>query len=310
MKAKKWVTLITFSISAVSLICVFIANCACIDLMYDISMAIFGSALLGFIISLVEYFAERKNAMENFLSVVYGYYVKFRKLKYINYDEPKELILGCISEEQHNNYVNSFKSEIATELGLTITHKKRDEFISWIEENEFTNFSENDDIEAILIQIYNQRIENYKKSFAARMDMYIELSKMDFENLSNAYGNLDFLFANSSVRKQAYISIYSSLQSYCNKILSEVYHFNMVKEGQGNFAVCANKLLELNDYFFKVEKKNNSTEEDKIVYQHLFDNLSDSLVNFQAAIYFKKNPQYEEKHPVFGQTKKLENWEK
>ena len=67
MKAKKWVTFITAGISVISLICAIIANCVCIDLMYDISMAVFGSALLGFIMSLIEYFAERRKAMEDFL---------------------------------------------------------------------------------------------------------------------------------------------------------------------------------------------------------------------------------------------------
>ena len=53
MKAKKWVTFITAGISVISLICAIVANCSCVNLplMYDISMAIFGSALLGFIMS-------------------------------------------------------------------------------------------------------------------------------------------------------------------------------------------------------------------------------------------------------------------
>lgn len=36
------------------------------DIGYDISLAIFGSALLGFIMSLIEYFTERRKAMEQF----------------------------------------------------------------------------------------------------------------------------------------------------------------------------------------------------------------------------------------------------
>ena len=47
MKAKKWVTFITAGVSAISLICAIIAYGISVDLMYDISMAIFGSALLG-----------------------------------------------------------------------------------------------------------------------------------------------------------------------------------------------------------------------------------------------------------------------
>ena len=98
MKAKKWVTFITVGISVISLICAIVANCSCVNLplMYDISMAIFGSALLGFIMSLIEYFAERRKAMEDFLGAACKIYVQLRKIKLLKLDEPKELILDCI----------------------------------------------------------------------------------------------------------------------------------------------------------------------------------------------------------------------
>ena len=102
MKAKKWVTFITFGVSVFSLICSIIAKYVCVDLMYDISMAIFGSALLGFIMSLIEYFAERRKAMEDFLSAAYSVYVQLRKIKLLKLDQPQNLILDCILEEQHN----------------------------------------------------------------------------------------------------------------------------------------------------------------------------------------------------------------
>ena len=51
MKAKKWLTIITLIITALSLVLAFIIgkNSNCIT--YDISMAIFGGAALGFIMS-------------------------------------------------------------------------------------------------------------------------------------------------------------------------------------------------------------------------------------------------------------------
>ena len=56
MKAKKWLTIITLVITALSLVLAFIIgkNSNCIT--YDISMAIFGGAALGFIMSLTEYY--------------------------------------------------------------------------------------------------------------------------------------------------------------------------------------------------------------------------------------------------------------
>ncbi|MBE6718897.1 MAG: hypothetical protein E7574_06550 [Ruminococcaceae bacterium] len=304
MKAKKWATYITFIFSISSIVCALIAYFTCFPIMYDISLAIFGSALLGFVMSLVEYFAERKNSMNNFLSAAFDCYIQFRKLKYINLNEPPELVLNCIFEEQRNNdLISTFKKKEAKAAVLAPSHKKRDAYIAWIKENESIFFHESDNPDTKLIQIYNQRMEDYRKLFLSKMDMYIELSNIDLHDLSNAYSNLDFLFGNNSIRKLAYNSIYSLFRSYRNKILCEVQDFNLLKEGNGNYAICVQKLLSLNDSFFKIEKKNGSNNECKIVYQESLDIISDRLAEFQAAMYLKKEPEYEEKHPVFSQTR-------
>ena len=304
MKAKKWVTFITAGISAISLICAIIANGSCIDLMYDISMAIFGSALLGFIMSLIEYFAERRKAMEDFLRAAYKVYAQLRKIKLLKLDEPQELILDCISEEQHNKIWGKCDGETANELGLGAVHKKRDAYIAWMQENESMYFSDNDDIESILIQTYNGRIEHYSNMFMKYMDIYIVASKIDLEDLSNAYGNLDFLFGNKKIRIAAFESIYAKLQEYRNKIVSEVFHFNMVKDGKGNFAVCCKKVMELNDFFFATETIESDGIKRTTVYQRKFDDISDRIEEFRSKIYFRKEIQFEKKTPVFSQLRR------
>lgn len=84
-------------------------------------------------------------------------------------------------------------------------------------------FSENDDIESILIQTYNGRIEHYSNMFMKYMDMYIVASKIDLEDLSNAYGNLDFLFGNKKTRLAAFELIYSKLQEYRKKFYPKFF---------------------------------------------------------------------------------------
>ena len=163
MKAKKWVTLITFSISAVSLIFALIAQCPCLDLIYDISMAIFGSALLGFIMSLIEYFTERRKAMEDFLSAAYKVYVQLRKIKLLKLDRPQDLILDCIAEEQYNKQWEKCDSETAKALGVEAIHKNRDAFIELMQKTEPMYFEVNDDVEAVLIPVYNEYIKDYRQ---------------------------------------------------------------------------------------------------------------------------------------------------
>ena len=68
MAAKKWVTIVTFvcTIEVIIFIVIFKLYCLENNIGCDIALAVFGSALLGFVMSLVEYFSERKNAMEQF----------------------------------------------------------------------------------------------------------------------------------------------------------------------------------------------------------------------------------------------------
>ena len=306
MKTKKWLTFITIGVSVISLTCAIIANCCCIKLMYDISMAIFGSALLGFIMSLIEYFGERRNSMEAFFTAVYKVYVQLRNIKLLELDQPIDLIIDCIREEQNNKIWGQYDGETAKIFGFNVVHKSRDAYISWMQENEVTSFSETDDIKSILIKVYNERITNYINVFTKYIDMYITASKIELEDVTNSYGNLDFLFGNRTVRKSAFESIYSKLQEYRNKIKSEVVHFNMIKDGKGNFAVCCKKILELNEFFFDTEIIPKGEKEITKIYQRKFDELSDRLAQFSSKIYFDKEVKYEKKVPVFSQVKRID----
>ena len=66
MKAKKWLTIITLCVSifSLSVACIIGKDSNCIS--YDVSMALLGSAVLGFIMSLTEYYVEKRKAMEEF----------------------------------------------------------------------------------------------------------------------------------------------------------------------------------------------------------------------------------------------------
>lgn len=132
MKAKKWLTIITLVVTLVAMIVALYAKYKKCDLAYDFSMAIFGSALLGFIMSLTEYFTERRKAMEDFLRASYKVYSKLRKIKYIDTDEPRDLIIDCIAEEQRNDLYCGLEGETAKAMGMIVDHTKRDEYIAWM----------------------------------------------------------------------------------------------------------------------------------------------------------------------------------
>ena len=97
MRGKKWLTIITFGCTVIALIIAFAVgkDSGCIT--YDIAMAVFGSALLGFIMSLTEYFVEKRNAMECFWQESRDALIKLRKVKYTH-----------LLADRHGKQIDSF----------------------------------------------------------------------------------------------------------------------------------------------------------------------------------------------------------
>ena len=290
MKAKKWLTIITLLFCVVSAVVALCTN----KKVYDFFMAIFGSALLGFIMSLIEYFTERRNAMEKFLIAAYKLKNEFYKLKYIDLDDPKDLIIDCIVEEEKNKYYQNLSEKFGKDLS-NIDHSKRNYYISWIKENEVLTFLEDENIDEKLLQVYNQRIEVCKKTFDERMDMYIKFGRISIDDLLNAYGNLDFVFGNKTLRTKAYKSIYLKFKEFKGNILSKACFFNMLKEEKTSYNICIKKLFELNDFFFEETKK------DECITVHLkpLNDLSDRIEEFKSKAYFTKKIKYKNKIPVY-----------
>lgn len=99
MRGSKWLSIITFGVSAVALVGVLILHSMeYLSLIYDISLAVFGSALLGFIMSLVGYFAVKCIAMEAFYQEALKVVSTLGKAKYFLTDQPTGLVMNCIAQ--------------------------------------------------------------------------------------------------------------------------------------------------------------------------------------------------------------------
>lgn len=311
MAAKKWVTIITFLISVVSCVVAISAHCNDCGLLFNFSMAIFGSALLGFVMSLVEYFAERRKAMELFYKEGFSVLTQFKRMKYIDTDIPRKQIIDYLAEEKRNDFVSGFSDETRNDLEMEYSYSARENLISWLEENEPITIVNEEELEdkydEALRFAYLSKIDSAKKQLLEAMDRYIEIADIELGELSTAYGNLNFLFGNSGARKNAYELIYDKLKEYRDKILQERFHFNMYKSGKGNFVVCAGKLFDLNEYFFDIQRNSTEDSEHTAVHQTKFYDISDALEDFRAQIYFKRKKEYEKRISVFSKMRRIRN---
>lgn len=301
MSAKKWLTILTLVTTILAVIFAVGFNHHQIKMGYDVALATFGSALLGFIMSLTEYFVERKKSMERFWQEAVSVLVKLRKVRPVDFSEPQDIILDCFSEEQSNDRILAWGKNVSSEMGLEEKHEARDNFIDWLETNELMCFTETDDCDSILKEIYEERLKGLKRQFEKSFSLFTEIASVNLSSLDNAYGYLDFLFSNKTLRADAYNKIYLPMREIRNRILAETYHFQLYAEGSGNFSVCARKLLDLESLIF--EKRTNSHEgfTYECIYQTAFDNIDDALEDFRVKIYRKAKKETQEKVPVSGQ---------
>lgn len=282
MKVKKLLTIITLVIMVLSLVITFVIgkNSNCI--IYDISMAIFSGAALSFIVSLTEYYVEKRKAMEEFWLQAIKILNKLKKIKYLDVDAPINLIVDAIQEEDSNALYKKFHLLSGDKKA---SFKAKEKLISWYKENMSFPFDENTDVNIELTKLYDSNMDDYKKVFLKCMDSYQEASMVELENLDNAYANLDFIIANKCIRQKSYELIYNKLRKIVYQFRDEAYHFNLLKNGKGNFPVCILKLSELNQEYFLSKKKNLEESTTILIFQNIFDNINASLENFRCLIY-------------------------
>lgn len=201
MRVKKWLTYITGIITLVSFIAIIIIEAEQAQKKaYDIFLAIFGSGLLGMIMSLIEYFTERRKAMEEFWTESKKVLDKLKDMQpVVMEDEPKELMMNCIEEKFNNDACDKFRYNIAKMLDMKKSTEYLVEYESWLEEHQNMPFTENDDRETIIREVANSRIEGTIKHLDEKINEYITISKIDLQSLDNAYGNLDFLLPFSNL---------------------------------------------------------------------------------------------------------------
>ena len=301
MRAKKWLVFFTSicSIGTIALIALF--KYTELETGYDISLAIFGSALLGFVMSLIEYFSERRGAMEVFWTETINVLTQYRKAKPLVLSEPEELVLSSLSEDESNKLIESYGEAVAKSLGFEKVNRAKEAYIAWLEGHVPMSFKEDDNISEILDEIYKNSLEQDRAQIESVIDNYIELSQIRLNKLNNAYGNLDFLFGNRKIRLKAYNEILNRLREIRKTICEETYHFKLCEEGKGNFMICTQKAIEVSNMLFTSIESESGGLKQECIYQETFDEISESLEDFRMKIYWTNKRDPVDHIPVMGQ---------
>lgn len=283
MKAKKWLIIITMIISFVSVVCAYwYCNVMRDDFFMNCSFAIMGSAILSGIMSLTEYFVTRKQCLEQYYLAAYTILKQIEKAKYFFADEPIELLEQYFLEKQNNESRSVFGMDISTTAKDSLLTYMTDRWKQTVDipEPEFTAYAEDQ---------FNNRMAQYFEDACKTMDSYVRIAEIDLSPLENAYGNLDFLFANSSMRKKIYEQIHLRLRDYKHNVAEQVFHFKLFLSGESeNFAVLMGKIDELQQMYFSRNEKCEGDFCIITIYGKYADSMDESIEKLRCKIYGQK----------------------
>lgn len=257
----------------------------------NFSFAIFGSALLGFIMSLVEYRVERKRALEEYYLNSSKLINIFSKAKYFISIAPSELLINYYNELANSNPMfNANDNSSAKEDLFEFMHNIWINTID-IPEPDFSDFEK---------QEFDKFTENIKKELIETVSSYITISETDLSQLEMAYGNLDFLFGNRKLRAKVFSDIHKPLQEYKKYIDEKVYHFRGFMNSQyNNFGVIIKLIDDIQLKYFKIINTSDEYMFRITVYKDFLDKITDNTNWLKCKIYHQNHS--EDKHtPLIG----------
>lgn len=257
---------------------------------YDISLACFGSALIGCLIALITYGCEKRSAMEHFWQSALIAIRSIEKIEYLSCDAPIELVKNALFEEWMNE---SYRRSGLDRIMIEQNHNK-DALFSWLREFRIDQAQKDacstETIEKCISELYKKTLSDARKLLNEVLISYIRVVEMPIEDLDNAYGGLDFLFGNLRIRNRlAYNNIYLPIKKFRKKCAEETYHFKLYLNGEGNVGVCIDKVINLERQVFLIKGG--------CIYNNLSDLLRFNLERFRMRIYHCK-PENHQSFPI------------
>ena len=218
-----------------------------------VTSGLFTSALVTFLISMGEYKNERVEALENIYLAAEDLEQEFFNIRYFLPDEPKKLVQNVLGELDNNECNIKYNKQLAESVSKFKDQQKADEAynhvylkLSYAAQNAFRNYVwENTDerikeiytepfqIKEYLDEECEEKIKKYSEQLEEAMKSFLRFQEVHTNALTVAYGKMDFIFANNSVRQHIYEKLYCKLVEEVNLIKENNYHFKSYFDGKG-----------------------------------------------------------------------------
>lgn len=262
-------------------------------------LGITGSAIVTLIIYSVEYNEGKTVAQEDYYISFLDILVHFRNLPYLHLKQPKDLVLEYFNEERNNDSVRDRIAKLPQGISapnndiFKIHHIAKDKFVLLLKQQYkasrmFESFSD-DELNKITAEDTEKQYYEYLDTINIIVDAYIELSKLHYGNVENAYSKLFFFFDSKRKRchkvKEIYDTLHAPQRDMLNKIKATAFHLILYKTGESkNLPIIIEYICRLQQDIFEIKSNESVTE----IYNTFDDNLSAKLETFRARIYNEK----------------------
>ena len=192
MKNQKSLTIITGIVTLISMVS-YLASGRGSDaakIVSDLSLAIFGSALLGFIMSLSSYYSAKQQELHDFISAVERYIDQFYWIHPLQIQIPMRLYQDYLfdkdddaSDALYNELIRSKMLRPETKRGLTVAGLIHE----WVKQTVYDSYTEEDIEEEV-----NNRLDQAKDQIEWSMNMYKSLPNIDVTELMDKCDSLAF----------------------------------------------------------------------------------------------------------------------
>jgi len=250
-----------------------------------ISSGVLTSAFVTLLVAGSDYSDGRHKALKNVFYASEDLQRIFGKVKYIFPDEPIELVSGLFGEidgnarseeynlyfmEQLKNVDNSDRTKkLYDECHMPITHDAENKFKEYIwehtEERIKKDYKEPHMKKDYLDSVCKKKIEQYSEQLDDAMKSYVAFNEVRIKELRAAFGDLNFIFANKSIKKEIENRLYLKQVNQINLIKHTNFHFNLYFEGKGG-----NRAVML-DLVWKLQDSLTSEDENAYYRQYMYD---------------------------------------
>lgn len=175
-----------------------------------VSSGIFVSSLLGIVISVKDYIYQKKKLLDDIYQAVLTLLNEIIRINYMCFDEPIELVMKVVGEEERNKAHKKLNSE-TRRMSKKLPKKRRKDFLeeNIYEEHEAKeellmyfkdNLSEwekkifhDEELEEILEKRYKEKVKKYINDTENVIASFAVCNKLYCNTLTSLIGDLDFL---------------------------------------------------------------------------------------------------------------------